>query len=861
MAFTLNFSRFSAAEATHHIVLAPPLTLHNVLPVPVEVTITLQTLLASSCHQNAIDHDPTIHATTASTGAADVTHVATADTANTTTAVTVFLQPTEKRTLMHVNAAQVESLMLRPEGYEVTRPLIPACIHIPSISHSKMCNTDAQNLGDEFFVARDSQTASSLNKAFVDKSASFSASIAGDAIVTAETTNNKGATAAASTLVTPAFDVWLSADTPTTLHELPPGKSTVDISLYHSINTVTGSHIYRFTCPVWVYNCTGLPISIRNTAGVHGVSTIHHDALALSSLAGIEDQFTAWGGIEEEDDTVPVSWIPPLMLLAEHTAGDGGSKEGHRPWQGSLASPSGAAGTVSMPAPPGTALHAGALRGPFDNPDMVSATATSAMQNEHQQRRRHEHSSLPPLPPLSAVKDPAAGAPMVSVRSTAALSTARSAAGSMLSVGRSASVADVPGLSEILDGGGDHLRASPTRSVRSMIGMQHPASRARGIAESMETSLTFERPSQWPSMANILSLPDLMPQGNTTAADDISPAVLGSNSITGDANAPGIDRTHPDSVASAHRHRRQYPQRLRLQLRLASTKAPPGRTYWSSSMEIDPFGGMALVGVPSPGLALPLPTPGSAVGGTVQQGSGASSATRGISLRTPPPMPPSSSSSSSSAAAALFHHRCIFPIVVTASLVPGGDGALALSIVPRYVLRNMLEWPLQYKQQQRSAGGGGESELPPGAMRAVVWSNATLPPRLCVRVQEAGWLWSGGFSLDVPGDIFVKIRHRDRGITMLVRVDITVENGVTHVVVSHNPSGFAPYRVENCSLETLHARQKGVREQQDVLRPYCSLNYAWDEPTLPHSLVLELPGSRPLGVFNLDKVRACRNSI
>lgn len=30
--------------------------------------------------------------------------------------------------------------------------------------------------------------------------------------------------------------------------------------------------------------------------------------------------------------------------------------------------------------------------------------------------------------------------------------------------------------------------------------------------------------------------------------------------------------------------------------------------------------------------------------------------------------------------------------------------------------------------------------------------------RLCVRVQEAGWLWSGGFALDTPGDLFIKIR-------------------------------------------------------------------------------------------------------
>lgn len=52
-------------------------------------------------------------------------------------------------------------------------------------------------------------------------------------------------------------------------------------------------------------------------------------------------------------------------------------------------------------------------------------------------------------------------------------------------------------------------------------------------------------------------------------------------------------------------------------------------------------------------------------------------------------------------------------------------------------------------------------------------------------------------------------RHRDRGVTMLVRVDVAASaaSGVLRCVLSHHPSGFAPYRIDNCSLETLHARQ------------------------------------------------------
>ena len=49
-------------------------------------------------------------------------------------------------------------------------------------------------------------------------------------------------------------------------------------------------------------------------------------------------------------------------------------------------------------------------------------------------------------------------------------------------------------------------------------------------------------------------------------------------------------------------------------------------------------------------------------------------------------------------------------------------------------------------------------------------------------------------------------------------------------------------------------RQKGCFEQDDLLRPYSSLDYAWDEPTLPHKLVLEQPGNRRLGEYDLDHV-------
>ncbi len=50
-------------------------------------------------------------------------------------------------------------------------------------------------------------------------------------------------------------------------------------------------------------------------------------------------------------------------------------------------------------------------------------------------------------------------------------------------------------------------------------------------------------------------------------------------------------------------------------------------------------------------------------------------------------------------------------------------------------------------------------------------------------------------------------------------------------------------------------RQQGCEEAEDVLRPYSALAYAWDEPALPHRLLLALPGNRLLGAFDLDKAK------
>jgi hypothetical protein len=250
----------------------------------------------------------------------------------------------------------------------------------------------------------------------------------------------------------------------------------------------------------------------------------------------------------------------------------------------------------------------------------------------------------------------------------------------------------------------------------------------------------------------------------------------------------------------------------RLRIRVTRQKAPLGLSYWSSTVTLDPYRWHDIALVPLP------------------------PSTTGMHLYNTRPGE--------------------YPVIVSmkrddvAQSMP--QSVEKLTISPQFVVINHLGAEIHYRQQ----GTYIETRILPGDFSAVQWTDIGLPRKLSVRIQKAGWMWSGGFSLDNAGDLFLKLRHRDRGITHIVRAEIShsSEDGTKKIILRSNPEGFTPYRLDNCSLETLTIRQKGVFDQQDVLRPYCSLNYTWDEPSMVHQVTVERPGGQIIGCFDLDKV-------
>ncbi|KAI9912176.1 hypothetical protein PsorP6_009273 [Peronosclerospora sorghi] len=130
------------------------------------------------------------------------------------------------------------------------------------------------------------------------------------------------------------------------------------------------------------------------------------------------------------------------------------------------------------------------------------------------------------------------------------------------------------------------------------------------------------------------------------------------------------------------------------------------------------------------------------------------------------------------------------------------------------------------------------------------------------RFAETGWLWSGAVPLVESGEYAVRMCHESTRESKLVRVTLKLEASCVCAYFREEPTTTPPYRVENYSLETLRTHQYRVR-RSEILLPHHSLDYAWDEPTEPHFLVVDMlpsaagDNSRPLriGSFDLDRIQ------
>lgn len=117
--------------------------------------------------------------------------------------------------------------------------------------------------------------------------------------------------------------------------------------------------------------------------------------------------------------------------------------------------------------------------------------------------------------------------------------------------------------------------------------------------------------------------------------------------------------------------------------------------------------------------------------------------------------------------------------------------------------------------------------------------------------------WSGGLKIDDIGKYALNIRNNMNEIVYLARVEVKVERATSFVIFNNEDPDFPPYRIENCTSQTISIYQKEVRNKMQKLRAFEAQPYAWEEPSKPRLLVVELKGDPIISKeFSLDKIKA-----
>ncbi|KAL0689230.1 hypothetical protein Bca4012_088908 [Brassica carinata] len=126
------------------------------------------------------------------------------------------------------------------------------------------------------------------------------------------------------------------------------------------------------------------------------------------------------------------------------------------------------------------------------------------------------------------------------------------------------------------------------------------------------------------------------------------------------------------------------------------------------------------------------------------------------------------------------------------------------------------------------------------------------------RLTKADWSWSGPLCITSIGCFFLKFRKQSaetgRGAIEFATVNVTEEGSTLAVRFQKPPNTPPPYRIENFLSASLTYYQKDSSEIE-VLGPGNGADYAWDDMTLPHKLVVIVDGMIPLREVSLDKVR------
>ncbi|CAI9110059.1 OLC1v1010021C1 [Oldenlandia corymbosa var. corymbosa] len=138
------------------------------------------------------------------------------------------------------------------------------------------------------------------------------------------------------------------------------------------------------------------------------------------------------------------------------------------------------------------------------------------------------------------------------------------------------------------------------------------------------------------------------------------------------------------------------------------------------------------------------------------------------------------------------------------------------------------------------------------------------------RLNDSNSCWSGPVCVASLGRFFLKFRGYlldtaselnglmpdHPNLCKFALVHVVEEDSTLVLQFQRSPNVEMPYRIENCLRNTPVTYYQKGSSQPDILGSCCSVDYVWDDLTLPHKLVVQLDDIHLLREINLDKVHA-----
>ncbi|XP_053546399.1 intermembrane lipid transfer protein VPS13D isoform X2 [Bombina bombina] len=173
-----------------------------------------------------------------------------------------------------------------------------------------------------------------------------------------------------------------------------------------------------------------------------------------------------------------------------------------------------------------------------------------------------------------------------------------------------------------------------------------------------------------------------------------------------------------------------------------------------------------------------------------------------------------------------------------------------VTFAPRYLLINKSRHKLAFAQREFARGQGtnnpeGYISTLPGSSVVFHWPRNDYDQLLCVRLMDVpNCTWSGGFEVNKNKSIHINMRDT-LGNGFFLRVEITLQSATYRISFSNTDQMPPTFRIDNFSKVPVVFMQLGVAEPRlrTEVKAMTSMDYAWDEPTLPSYITVTVKGA------------------